>query len=264
LSYGLYLNFGAFLFKFGNRIAPKNHPTRIPKMKKILTLIAGISIFAACGASAVPTTITQNTTVSANKDGASFTFNQFDTSLGSLSAVNLIINSSIAGGNFTLNRASAGSTSPATYDGLQMTLDVSDLNGSVFTGPVTNITATGNSSIARPSSNLYLVTGVQSLLSSSPTSVPISSGSWSLYEGLGSVALSAGLTNLPLFTQGRNISVPPDNLFANTSVTLQYTYTPGTAPVPEPGQVAASLLLLGGIGAYVFIKRRKKSAPAAV
>ena len=27
--------------------------------------------------------------------------------------------------------------------------------------------------------------------------------------------------------------------------------------VPEPGQVAASLLLLGGIGGYVFLKRRK-------
>ncbi len=39
--------------------------------------------------------------------------------------------------------------------------------------------------------------------------------------------------------------------------------TPST--VPEPGQVAASLLLLGGIGGYVFLKRRKaaKSAAAA-
>lgn len=37
---------------------------------------------------------------------------------------------------------------------------------------------------------------------------------------------------------------------------------PDTAGVPEPGQVAASLLLLGGIGGYVFLKRRK-SAKAA-
>lgn len=36
--------------------------------------------------------------------------------------------------------------------------------------------------------------------------------------------------------------------------------------VPEPGQVAASLLLLSGIGGYVFLKRRKaaKSASAAI
>jgi LPXTG-motif cell wall-anchored protein len=36
--------------------------------------------------------------------------------------------------------------------------------------------------------------------------------------------------------------------------------TPST--VPEPGQVAASLLLLGGIGGYVFWKRRKAAKVA--
>jgi hypothetical protein len=35
--------------------------------------------------------------------------------------------------------------------------------------------------------------------------------------------------------------------------------TPST--VPEPGQVAASLLLVGGIGGYVFLKRRKAAKP---
>jgi hypothetical protein len=35
------------------------------------------------------------------------------------------------------------------------------------------------------------------------------------------------------------------------------------AAVPEPGQVAASLLLLGGIGGYVFLKRRKAAKVAA-
>ena len=38
---------------------------------------------------------------------------------------------------------------------------------------------------------------------------------------------------------------------------------PTSTPIPEPSQVAASLLLLGGIGGYVFLKRRK-SAKAAV
>jgi hypothetical protein len=38
------------------------------------------------------------------------------------------------------------------------------------------------------------------------------------------------------------------------------------AAVPEPGQVAASILLLAGIGGYVWLKRRKPAkaeAPAA-
>jgi hypothetical protein len=38
----------------------------------------------------------------------------------------------------------------------------------------------------------------------------------------------------------------------------------GSAAVPEPGQVAASLLLLGGIGGYAFVKRRKAAKPALV
>jgi hypothetical protein len=39
---------------------------------------------------------------------------------------------------------------------------------------------------------------------------------------------------------------------------------PESAAVPEPGQVAASLVLLAGIGGYVFLKRRKAAkAPSA-
>jgi hypothetical protein len=40
---------------------------------------------------------------------------------------------------------------------------------------------------------------------------------------------------------------------------------PSSSAIPEPGQFAASLLLLSGIGGYVFLKRRKvtKTAPAA-
>jgi len=37
---------------------------------------------------------------------------------------------------------------------------------------------------------------------------------------------------------------------------------PDPSPVPEPGQVAASLLLLAGIGGYVWMKRRKTAKPA--
>ena len=38
---------------------------------------------------------------------------------------------------------------------------------------------------------------------------------------------------------------------------LYLSALPGSAAVPEPGQVAASILLLGGIGGYVWLKRRK-------
>ena len=40
-------------------------------------------------------------------------------------------------------------------------------------------------------------------------------------------------------------------------------FNANAAAVPEPGQVAASLLLLAGLGGYALLKRRKKQAAAA-
>jgi hypothetical protein len=50
--------------------------------------------------------------------------------------------------------------------------------------------------------------------------------------------------------------------FDNVTTSAIYSIDPVPSPVPEPGQVAASLLLLAGIGGYVWMKRRK-TAPAA-
>jgi hypothetical protein len=53
-------------------------------------------------------------------------------------------------------------------------------------------------------------------------------------------------------------------LAGQSVTTLGYAFEPYVDPtaVPEPGQVAASLLLLAGIGGYVFLKRRKAAKPA--
>ena len=53
-------------------------------------------------------------------------------------------------------------------------------------------------------------------------------------------------------------------LSGNGVSTLGYAGYVGSAAVPEPGQVAASLLLLGGIGGYVFLKRRKAAKTASL
>jgi hypothetical protein len=58
------------------------------------------------------------------------------------------------------------------------------------------------------------------------------------------------------FNLDGNVGWPLINAFQVRDVT--------SAAVPEPGQVAASILLLAGIGGYIFLKRRKaaKSATA--
>lgn len=202
--------------------------------------------------------VTQNTTVSADTNGQNFTFSQFNTSLGTLTAIDLILNSSVPGGNFTLTRANAGSGT-ASFSGFTEFLQINDDFDTIFdgSGSPLPIAVTGNSSIAKPSTNLYTVNAGQSLLSTAPYTASIASGAWYLYQGSGLVTLNAGLTAQADFTANKNITPSYTNLFANSSLTLRYTYT-STSPVPEPGQVAASLLLLGGIGGYIFIKRKRQ------
>jgi hypothetical protein len=50
--------------------------------------------------------------------------------------------------------------------------------------------------------------------------------------------------------------------FSTGVLVAQSTFAAASA-VPEPGQIAASLLLLGGIGGYVFWNRRKAAKVAA-
>jgi hypothetical protein len=81
--------------------------------------------------------------------------------------------------------------------------------------------------------------------------------------------LDGYLDELAFFNQeltGAQISGIYNAGLAGQSVTtLGYAFEPYVDPtaVPEPGQVAASLLLLGGIGGYVFLKRRKAAKVAA-
>jgi hypothetical protein len=84
-------------------------------------------------------------------------------------------------------------------------------------------------------------------------SISSSNGGGSYGNLIGDVRFGEGV-----FQTGGGIT----QLFAQSFATSYFT---PSAAVPEPGQVAASLLLLSGIGGYVFLKRRKtaKTAPAA-
>ncbi len=224
-------------------------------------------LLAISASTAVAATESYTDSQTIDTSGVSFTFNQFNPALGSLSAVDVIINSSVPGGSFFFTKTGAGSSTFTSFNaGIQVYSD----NFTVFDNATTrSLSATpvaGNGTFlsASPLNNrTFNVSGSQSLIAATPTTESISSGNWSDFTGLGTITLY-GLFNASATATGSNVTANYTNLSAATSLTVQYTYTVAPAPVPEPGQVAASLLLLGGIGAYVFIKRRKKSAPAAV
>jgi hypothetical protein len=242
---------------------------------KILTLLAGISIFAACGASAVPTTITQNITASASSSGTSFTFNTFDATLGTLNAVDLFIVSSTIQGSFTLNKTGGGN---ATITSIKNTLNIQGASGSGLSNddgntfqstalefnrnPSGTIILFGN---ATNSNRLVTINGTSQSIISSSTQVTLGGDFlFSYYIGDGVSTFNYNVFNqLEYSNSGSTFANNTNNILTPTTLSLRYSYTTDPSPVPEPGQVAASLLLLGGIGAYVFIKRRKKSAPAA-
>jgi hypothetical protein len=208
-------------------------------------------------ASAATLTYSQNGTV--GSAGSTFTFTQFNTSLGTLSAIDLIINSGVPGGNFTLTRANSGGNTLGYLTAFTETLSFSDDIDTIFTGQTTNVAFTGNSTIPKNmGTRVFDINAGQSLLSTYPTLASIASGSWSVYTGNSTVDISAAITPEATFTSGLGITASYVNLSTPTSLTLRYTYS--TSAVPEPGQVAASLLLLGGIGGYIFVKRRCKTS----
>jgi len=226
-------------------------------------IVAGICILAAGGANAAtqPYSDTQQVT----KFGSTFTFSQFNSSLGTLTAVDLIINSSVSGGNFSVSRGATGAIGTnGTVSLFTQKLSVEDSDGNpIFTGPVQSLTFSGINSIPRSTTRIFTIDPSQSILATSPSN-PISIGSspWSIFIGTSTVDLNATVTPEATVTSGLGLAPNYDNSTALTTLTLRYTYSTDPSPVPEPGQVAASLLLLGGIGGYVFIKRRRKPAVA--
>jgi hypothetical protein len=232
-------------------------------MKNLIkSAIVGLALVGV--AQAVPTTVTQNSTQNVTTNDTSFTFNQFNPSLGTLSAVDLILNSSVSGGSVGATNQTGTDMTITDFDtrfrlNANSTLGIAAYNTayvSINTSPDWNVTT-----IPANSSSTFSILGGQSLLSS-PVTRPISNSSLSQYIGLGTITFAAKIQNV-ISATAATFGVDSTNNFAATSMSLRYTYTPSVNPVPEPGQVAASLLLLGGIGGYVFIKRRRKPAVAA-
>jgi hypothetical protein len=140
------------------------------------------------------------------------------------------------------------------YSGLTNTL--------TFSSPVTNllmaIGSLGNGSV--PGSlvfdrNAVILSSGQGLYGNGPFSM-VGPSTIEGKEGNGMLQFTGTFSSL-------SWTIPDSELYMVYNIGISNV---SSAAVPEPGQVAASLLLLGGIGGYVFLKRRKAAkatAPAA-
>lgn len=235
-------------------------------------IVAGICLLAAGGANAQSTQFyTQNVTLAYSPTSnltSNFTFTKFNSSLGNLTAVDLLMTSSTAGGSFSLDTNTNGFQSIVSGVSAQVRSGSTSFGLSNQLTSAQNLSASPSFPYTQPEDSVqtYSISN-QSLIGStqiySVNFAPYLSNYQSV-DGSGTTANFSGrlLVNLSQTTSGN----PTQNwvsFTAPTSFTLRYTYTPSVNPVPEPGQVAASLLLLGGIGGYIFIKRRRKPAVAA-
>ncbi len=138
------------------------------------------------------------------------------------------------------------------YSGLTNTL--------TFSAPVTNLLMAVASLGSDGLSSTYNFDRTATVVSSGPGQFgngPLSmSTATTLFgeEGNGMVQFTGTFTTL-------SWTVPSPELYSIFNIGITDS---APAAVPEPGQVAASLLLLAGIGGYVWMKRRKTAKPATV
>ena len=197
--------------------------------------------------------------------GSSFTFSQFNPTLGTLSAVDLIINSSVPGGSITVTNLDSN---PMSVDAIEARFRLSSnatLGLTAYNSVYVALNTSPSSSpfnLGGSSSQSFSVSGGQTLIGGSAVTRSISNSALAQYLGTGTVSFATSV-QAQVDTLGSDFSVNSNSFNSNTSMTLRYTYTAAPSGVPERGQVAASVLLLTGIGGYVFIKRRRQPATIA-
>jgi len=201
--------------------------------------------------------VDQKVTNSVSTADTAFEFAKFNTGLGTLSAVQIFINSSVDSGSFSVKNKSAtgakvysptdvfGVTGPATYS----------YNGGVVrysTTPTLPSTRPVNNNLAALANQTYTI-GATDVLAAGPDEWLVGSDDFFVYEGPGSVYFTAAI-NPTVSVSGNSYETDMSGILNTTVMEVIYTYT--TAAVPEPSQVAASLLLIGGIAGFVIVRRK--------
>lgn len=226
--------------------------------KHILALAAAAAMMAS---PALALTVVQSQTIGAANAPASSTlsFNQFDSSLGSLDSVTLSFTAYVNTSGSLTNTANAQKTYTLTQSAL------AGLTGQGFDLDATLLSGTSNYTL-QGKSNPTGKTAAISLTGNDTDSDTLTSG-LAAFIGSGAVDFT--------FSRAANFSVNPNSvtLSALASIwgdaTLTYNYTaPIPAPalpaggVPEPGVWALMILGFGGVG--VALRRGRREGIAAV
>lgn len=226
---------------------------------KNLLLILFSAFLATSSARAALILNTENPTIGTTN--TTFNFQMFDSNLGTLTGVDLLFNSSIAVGSVSINTNTSGED--ATFTNLSAFIRTSGTGLSQQNTTSVDLSLHPGLPSLVPADTIhsFSVTGSQSLIPSVLT-YGINPANWGAYQNAGGVGNTPNFTGRALTSFSITSAVQPSTInthfTAASSYTLRYTYTP-TNPVPEPGQVATSLLVLGGVGTYFALRRRRSA-----
>lgn len=206
------------------------------------TLIALAMVVSAASSHAL--TVTQTVTLPGTSAGTAFTFNQFDSTLGTLTGVNFTVVSSTDTGSFlvTNNAAISSLIVKDPQDSLIITDNQAsggDYNlalgttASLTSNPDANSATTSGAGFTIPaqSNQTFTLTGTNDLIVPASTTSFDLSGFLSAYTGAGTVSFTAYTGALVNLT-GSNSSFDMTPVVNSTTLTLVYTYTAPTPPPP--------------------------------
>lgn len=225
-------------------------------MKRFLPILAASVLSVASTSAAI---LVQTNNFNINHDGINSTFNQFDSTLGTLTGVELTV-TSLAAGSFSIVNSSPSSTIDVSniLDYIYISSSQLDELNSGSNLPTINLTTSITSGQNPVSKKVGGVIGSSTFsIVNSPNQYLANNFSFNIFTLAPYIGLSTVSFSLQDTTSATLVGGTPNANFADisdpTSLTLTYSYS----AVPEP-----STYLLFGLGALalVIVARRRKNA----
>ncbi len=225
--------------------------------RTLLSIAASVAIASGALADSVSSTNTQAIT----NNAVNFAFNQFDTGLGTLTGVLVIIDFSTPSGTFRVTNLdeNASATANAFYNGIAVTsvggLGVTYSNSHTI-GATPQLPYVVNAGSLQ---NFTVNSGQSALPGGVAVTNVVSTNFFSAYEGAGNVNFSV-LRVADVNVTGADYAVRTSNQTNDTRLIVTYNYTPvGPSPIPEPATVMAGAFL-ALVGAGTYVRRRNSRA----
>lgn len=228
-------------------ISNSNHPTHMKLRSLLISALAAASVGSASAASY---TVFSGSPVDLGISGTNvnFVLPQFDSSLGTLTGVRVIVVQSALAGSFTVTN---NGETDIEVDKVTSDFRVQQVSSGLgYSQVLIELDPLGTDPVSNPSATIAPTKLQEFTITSSAYTISdqiIDGAFFSAYEGSGDVTF--GIRNrLIVTTTGATFAVDSGNVATTTQMAIEYTYE----VIPEP-----STALLGSLGLFALLRRRR-------